>query len=125
MALLRARARQQADAERSLWQSGHSNNLALTPFFAPTYGWSITANVATIISPTLTNEFQFGYTVNGIPGNPPVAGSPYYRSVSGINIPLLYPDANISGVIPNFNFGTPVGGGDAELHTVPGAVLSQ
>jgi hypothetical protein len=86
-----------------------SNNLALTPFFAPTYGWSITANVATIISPTLTNEFQFGYTVNGIPGSAPVAGSPYYRSVSGINIPLLYPDANISGVIPNFNFGTPNG----------------
>src|SRR5207248_11510615 len=61
------------------------------------------------ISPTLTNEFQFGYTVNGIPGDPPVAGSPYYRSVSNINIPLLYPEANISGVIPNFNFGTPVG----------------
>ena len=81
-----------------------ATNLALTPFFAPTYGWSITANVATIITPTLTNEFQFGYTVNGIPGDAPPAGSPYYRSVSNINIPLLYPDANISGVIPNFNF---------------------
>ncbi len=86
-----------------------SNNLGLTPFYAPTYGWSITANAATIISPTWTNEFQFGYTVNGIPGDPPVAGSPYFRSVSGINTPQLYPDANISGVIPNFNFGTPVG----------------
>jgi Carboxypeptidase regulatory-like domain/TonB-dependent Receptor Plug Domain len=82
-----------------------SNNLGLTPFYAPTYGWSITTNVATIISPTLTNEFQFGYTVNGIPGDPPVAGSPYYRSVSKIDIPLLYPQANTSGVIPNFNFG--------------------
>jgi hypothetical protein len=89
-----------------------SNNLGLTPFYAPTYGWSITANVATIISPTLFNEFQFGYTVNGIPGDPPVAGSPYYRAVSGINIPLLYPAANISGVIPNFNFsGVPFGAG--------------
>lgn len=47
------------------------NNLGLTPFYAPTYGWSITANIATILSPTLTNEFQFGYTVNGIPGDPP------------------------------------------------------
>jgi hypothetical protein len=82
-----------------------SNLLGLTPFYAPTYGWSITTNAATIISPTLTNEFQFGYTVNGIPGDPPVAGSPYYRSVSHIDIPLLYPEANISGVIPNFNFG--------------------
>ena len=61
--------------------------------------------MATIINPTLTNEFQFGYTVNGIPGDPPPAGSPYYRAVSNINIPLLYPAANISGVIPNFNFG--------------------
>jgi len=91
-----------------------SNNLGLTPFFAPTYGWSVTTNVATIISPTLTNEFQFGYTVNGIPGNAPPAGSPYYRAVSNINVPLLYPAANISGVIPNFNFsGTPTVSGTA------------
>jgi hypothetical protein len=82
-----------------------SNNLGLTPFYAPTYGWSLAASVVTIINPTLTNEFEFGYTVNGIPGNGPTPGSPYYRSVSHIDIPLLYPDANISGVIPNFNFG--------------------
>jgi hypothetical protein len=82
-----------------------SNVLGLSNFTAPTYGWSITANVATIITPTLTNEFQFGYTVNGIPGDPPPAGSPYYRSVSHIDIPLLYPAANVSNVIPNFNFG--------------------
>jgi len=95
-----------------------SNVLGLTPFYAPTYGWSITANVATIISPTLFNEFQFGYTVNGIPGDAPVAGSPYYRSVSNINVPLLYPDANISGVIPNFNFsGIPVGSGGSTQMT--------
>ncbi|HWF11781.1 MAG TPA: carboxypeptidase regulatory-like domain-containing protein [Bryobacteraceae bacterium] len=101
-----------------------ANNLALTPFFAPTYGWSITANVATIISSTLTNEFQFGYTVNGIPGNAPVAGSPYYRSVSGINVPLLYPEANISGVIPNFNFGAPNGAGAGACTQFPSPVVS-
>ena len=82
-----------------------SNNLGLTPFYAPTYGWSITGNLATIVSATLTNEFQFGYTVNGIPGDGPTAGSPYYRSVSHINIPLLYPNSDPAGVIPNFNFG--------------------
>src|SRR5207237_575083 len=32
-----------------------ANNLGLTPFYAPTYGWSITANVATVITPTFTN----------------------------------------------------------------------
>lgn len=91
-----------------------SNNLGLTPFYAPTYGWSLAANVATIINPTLTNEFEFGYTVNGIPGDPPPAGSPYYRSVSNITIPLLYPDANTSGVIPNFVFdGVPTVSGTA------------
>jgi Carboxypeptidase regulatory-like domain/TonB-dependent Receptor Plug Domain len=90
------------------------NNLGLSPLTAPTYGWSITANVATIITPTLTNEFQFGYTVNGIPGDPPPVGSPYYRSVSQIDIPLLYPAANVSGVIPNFVFdGTPTVSGTA------------
>ncbi len=91
-----------------------NNNLGLSPFYAPTYGKSITGNLVTIISPTLTNEFQFGYTVNGIPGDPPPAGSPYYRSVSHIDIPLLYPAANISNVIPNFNFGgTPTVSGTA------------
>ncbi|HEY6344809.1 MAG TPA: Plug domain-containing protein [Bryobacteraceae bacterium] len=91
-----------------------SNNLGLSPFYAPTYGWSLTSNVVTIISPTLTNEFQFGYTVNGIPGDPPAPGSPYYRAVSNITIPQLYPAANTSSVIPNFIFdGTPTVSGTA------------
>jgi hypothetical protein len=82
-----------------------SNNLGLSRFAAPTYGWSLAANATTIINPTLTNDFQFGYTVNGIPGDPPPAGSPYYRSVSNIKIPLLYPNADKCGCVPNFIFG--------------------
>jgi len=89
------------------------NNLGLSPFAAPTYGWSLTTNIATIIKPTLTNEFQFGYTVNGIPGDPPPPGSPYLRSVSNIKIPLLYPNADRCGCIPNFDFAGPVGSGAA------------
>ena len=90
------------------------NNLGLSNFLAPTYGKSIAGNLATIITPTLTNEFEFGYTVNGIPGDAPPAGSPFYRSVSNITIPLLYPQANVSNVIPNFNFGgTPTVSGTA------------
>ena len=81
------------------------NNLALTPFYAPTFGWSVSANITTIINPTLTNELQLGKAKNGIPGNAPPAGSPYYRSVSHITIPLLYPNADPSGLIPNFGFG--------------------
>src|SRR5437867_2156254 len=81
------------------------NNLALTPFYAPTFGWSVSANLTTIISPTLTNEFQLGKAKNGIPGDAPPSCSPYYRSVSKITIPLLYPNADPSGLIPNFGFG--------------------
>lgn len=81
------------------------NILGISPLYAPTYGWSLAANLVTLMGPTLTNEFQFGYTVNGIPGDAPVAGSPYYRSVSNINIPLLYPNADPIGLVPNFNFG--------------------
>jgi hypothetical protein len=82
-----------------------SNSLGLTPFYAPTFGWSITGNLTSIINPTLTNEFSFGKSKNGIPGDAPPSGSPYYRSVSKIDIPLLYPKADPTGLVPNFGFG--------------------
>jgi Carboxypeptidase regulatory-like domain/TonB-dependent Receptor Plug Domain len=97
-----------------------SNLLALSPLYAPTYGWSLTANAVTIISPTLTNEFQFGYTVNGIPGDAPPSDSPYYRSVSNINIPLLYPNADPIGLIPNFAFGDVPGPSGNQLTSFAG-----
>ncbi len=82
-----------------------ANNLALNPLFAPTFGWSVSANLSTIISPTLTNEFQFGKAKNGIPGDAPPSDSLYYRSNANITIPLLYPNADPTGLIPNFGFG--------------------
>ena len=83
-----------------------ANVLALSPLYAPTFAWpNVTVNLATVVSPTLTNEFQYGYTKNGIPGNAPPSGSPYYRTVSNLQIPLLYPNADPSGVVPNFGFG--------------------
>src|SRR5262249_44754296 len=51
-----------------------SNSLGLTPFYAPTYGWSVAWTLTTIINPTMTNEFQFGRARNGIPGSGPPAG---------------------------------------------------
>jgi hypothetical protein len=44
-----------------------ANNLGLSPLYAPTFGKSISGNLTTIISPTMTNEFQAGWTKNGIP----------------------------------------------------------
>src|SRR5499427_6128712 len=83
-----------------------ANNLALNPLYAPTFGWSVSANLATIINPTTTNEFQFGKAKNGIPGDAPPKDSLYYRSNAKITIPLLYPNADPSGLIPNFGFGS-------------------
>jgi hypothetical protein len=82
-----------------------ANNLALNPLLAPTYGWSISANLSTIVNPTTTNEFQFGKAKNGIPGDAPPKDSLYYRSNAKITLPLLYPNADPSALIPNFGFG--------------------
>ena len=79
------------------------NVLGLAPY-APTYGWALNFDIATVISPTLTNDLLLGYAVNGIPGDAPPAGSPYYRSVSGITIPLLYPNADPSQSDSEFLF---------------------
>jgi Carboxypeptidase regulatory-like domain/TonB-dependent Receptor Plug Domain len=86
-----------------------ANNLALNPLIAPTFGWSVSVNLATIISPTLTNELQVGKAKNGIPGDAPPANSLYYRKNAGITIPLLYPNADPSGLIPNFSFAPTTG----------------
>jgi hypothetical protein len=96
-----------------------SNSLGLTPFYAPTFGWSVAGNLTTIINPTMTNEFQFGKAKNGIPGDAPPEGSPYYRSVSNITIPLLYPNADPTGLIPNFGFG--IAGQPAQLTRFAGS----
>jgi hypothetical protein len=90
-----------------------ANNLGITNFTAPTYSWSLAGNVTTIINPTLTNEAQFGYTVNGIPGNPPPADSPFLRAVSNVRVPVLYSNVEPT-IIPNFDFaGTPTVSGTA------------
>jgi hypothetical protein len=81
------------------------NNLGLTGFKAPTFGWSILGDLVYMASPSLINNFQFGYTVNGIPGDPPDADSIYYRKNAGITIPLLFPNSDPIGLIPNFTFG--------------------
>jgi len=94
-----------------------SNSLGLTPFYAPTYGWTVAGNLTTIISPTMTNDFQFGKARNGIPGNGPPEGSPYLRSVSNITIPLLYPNADPTNLVPNFGFGGTGGPGNATQFT--------
>jgi hypothetical protein len=103
-----------------------ANQLALSPLYAPTFAWpNFTLNLTTIINPTLTNEVQYGYTKNGIPGNAPPSGSPYYRTVSNLQIPLLFPNADPSGLVPNFGFaGVPSAAGTGGFLTSD-ALVSQ
>jgi hypothetical protein len=81
------------------------NNLGLSALTAPTYGWSLLGNVVYIASPSVINDFSFGYTVNGIPGNAPPSDSIYYRKNAGITIPMLFPNSDPIGLVPNFTFG--------------------
>jgi hypothetical protein len=101
------------------------NVLGLSPLTNPTGMWAYNIDATTIISPTLTNEALYGKTMNYIPGNAPPAGSPYYAKNSGLQIPLLYPNADPIGLVPNFGFlGVPGGssnfpGGYYSLFVLP------
>ena len=86
--------------------------------------WAYTMDATTIISPTLTNEFLYGKTMNFIPGAAPPTGSPYYAKNSTW-IPLLYPNADPIGLVPNFGFGARPFAPAPPLATQPGGALSQ
>ncbi len=62
-----------------------------------------TASVTRNFGPTLVNEFIFGVGLGGVTIAP--EGTAATRSASGINTPLLYPNANTSGLIPSLTFG--------------------
>jgi len=97
------------------------NALGLVPLTNPTGSWSYMVNATAILSPTLTNEFMFGQTLNFIPADPAPTNSVYARKNSGLDIPLLYPNADPFGIVPNFGFGgVPTGSG-----TFPGGLWSQ
>jgi hypothetical protein len=81
------------------------NNLGASPLAAPTYGWSLLGNLVYTASPTLINDFSFGYTVNGIPGNAPPTDSIYYRANAKITNPMLFAGADPIGLVPNLTFG--------------------
>ena len=55
------------------------------------------------ITPTLINEFVFGVGRGGVTIAP--SDDKATRSVTGINTPLLYPEANASNLIPSLTFG--------------------
>ncbi|MCC7174340.1 MAG: TonB-dependent receptor [Bryobacterales bacterium] len=81
-----------------------NNQIGLSPFHAQTGGIGSSGTVTTIISPTLTNEVNYGNTRNWLP-NVIEDDSKYLRKNSGVNVPALYPNADPLGQIPNMTFG--------------------
>jgi hypothetical protein len=62
-----------------------------------------TISLTQTISPTIVNEIIFGVGLGGVTIAP--EGTAASRTTSGINTPLLYPNANTSGLIPSLTFG--------------------
>jgi len=83
-----------------------ANLLDETTLVSPTGAWGVNFNVTTIIKPTLTNEFIYGNTRNYLPYSAPTGSSPYLRANStAMAIPLLFPNADPSKMVPNLAFG--------------------
>jgi len=97
--------------KRDLLQSGGlntNNTIGVGAFHAASGTISGAGNLTTIITPTLTNEFNYGNTRNWLP-NEPASNSGYLRANTGVTLPLLYPDADkLANLIPNMLFGSEV-----------------
>ncbi|HMF75387.1 MAG TPA: carboxypeptidase regulatory-like domain-containing protein [Bryobacteraceae bacterium] len=77
-------------------------NVPITPINYPNPGYSWATGATYIINPTMTNEFNMGVTHNSI--DIVQQGTALTRTTSGINLPLLYPNAVQDDYIPGFNF---------------------
>jgi hypothetical protein len=80
------------------------NNLGLSPFNMKIKALFHMVNLTTLISPTMTNEFIYGNTRGGLPNYVP-SDSKCLRANSGVTLPLLYADADPTGIVPNISFG--------------------
>ena len=78
-------------------------NLPITNITDTRPGHSIATGVTWVISPTMTNEANWGFTKNKI--DIFEVGNKLRRSTSGINLPLLYPNAVQDDYIPQLTFG--------------------
>ena len=83
-----------------------NNTIGIGAFHAASGAISGAGNLTIIITPTLTNDFNYGNTRNFLPNEPDPA-SGYLRSNAGVTLPLLYPDADkLANLIPNMSFGS-------------------
>ncbi len=98
----KANARSARQSRRTLQAGGLNvnNNIGISPFRALNGAISRPGTLTTIISPALTNEFS---NENWLP-NAADDDSKYLRKNSGITLPLLYPNADPLGVVPNMTW---------------------
>lgn len=81
----------------------------LVPITDTRPGYSFVVSATALISPTFTNESTWGFGKNIIHIDP--VGDGLTRTKTGINIPLLYPNAVQKDFIPRFQYaGTRIGG---------------
>jgi hypothetical protein len=78
------------------------SNTPLSPIQYANPGWLYTIGSTYIIGPTATNEFNFGASHNSILIDETT--NAYTRTSSGVNLPLLYPNAVQNDYIPNVTF---------------------
>ncbi|MBO0721155.1 MAG: hypothetical protein J2P41_10050, partial [Blastocatellia bacterium] len=83
------------------------NSYPVLPQFRKKPGSSWSWNLISTVSPTITNEFIFGYNhltqlVDITPGTDPAT---YDRNQLGFTFPELFPQANIRNKFPDFNCG--------------------
>ncbi len=74
----------------------------ITQISNPIPGRSVAAGMTATISPTMTNEFNWGFTHNSILIDE--SGNVLKTNTSGINLPVLYPSAVQENYIPNVTF---------------------
>jgi hypothetical protein len=77
-------------------------NVPITNIANPIPGRSVAAGATWVISPTMTNEFNWGFTHNSILIDE--TGTVLRTNTSGINLPELYPSAVQNNYLPAVNF---------------------
>lgn len=81
-----------------------NNAIGISPFSLIWGARSISGNLVWVVTPTMTNEFNYGNSRNWLPVTVP-SDSKYLRANNGITLPMLYPNADTLGLMPNLNFG--------------------
>jgi hypothetical protein len=79
-------------------------NPPIAPIAQPIPGKSLAGGLTYMITPTMTNEFNIGFTKNSIDIYAPNDGLSQKTLLGSTPLPVLYPDAN-QGYLPNVGFG--------------------